>query len=572
MKKRLLQMFFLCLPLAVLLTVSAGAVIASGTWEDVTWSISDSGQLTIGSTSGILKNGEKPMSDGEGYIISDWAHYAEQTTSIVIENGVTQINDGVFGGRYDNVKELFIPESVTVLEDRAFGYFAFTGLKKATIPASCLSRQGTLVQGNVTLDGLIRPLSRFGDTLEEIIITGNAADLDKSVFEGYQPASRSVSYGSLSFGSALKKVTFPKGLTTIWNGAFEDCTGLTEITIPEGVTNIGVGAFRRCSNLKSITLPSSLTSIDGGAFSDSGLTEIIIPPNVTSIGNSAFSECKQLKKVILPEGLTSIENYTFSFCMNLEEITIPVSVTSIGTDAFMDYRYDKTDSHLGKMRFTVYYEGSEEQWKQVKGSNDDYLTSASIRYNSPMPVITPTTAPPVESNAPAFTDVPREAYYWDPVQWAVDHGVTKGVSETNFAPADTCTRGQVATFLWRAKGCPEPATTVNPFTDVDPSSAFYKAILWAAENGVTAGTSDTTFSPGNPCTRAHVVTFLWRAQGKPAATGAAPLADSFPQGYYTDAVRWADAAGLLDGTGEAFAPSALCPRADIVTYLYRNLA
>ena len=180
-------------------------------------------------------------------------------------------------------------------------------------------------------------------------------------------------------------------------------------------------------------------------------------------------------------------------------------------------------------------------------------------------------APPVESNAPAFTDVPREAYYWDPVQWAVDHGVTNGVSATNFAPADTCTRGQVATFLWRAKGCPEPETTDNPFTDVDPSSAFYKAILWAAENGVTAGTSDTTFSPGNPCTRAHVVTFLWRAQGKPEATGAAPLADSFPQGYYTDAVRWADAAGLLDGTGEAFAPSALCPRSDIVTYLYRVL-
>ena len=184
---------------------------------------------------------------------------------------------------------------------------------------------------------------------------------------------------------------------------------------------------------------------------------------------------------------------------------------------------------------------------------------------------TPSPAP-VQNNVPAFEDVAPDAYYAEPVKWAVDNGVTKGVSETNFAPDDICSRGQVATFLWRAKGCPEPATTENPFTDVDPSSAFYKAILWAAETGITAGTSDTTFSPGNPCTRAHVVTFLWRTMDKPEASGESTLADSFPTGYYTDAVRWADAAGLLSGTGEAFAPSALCPRADIVTYLYRVLA
>ena len=175
------------------------------------------------------------------------------------------------------------------------------------------------------------------------------------------------------------------------------------------------------------------------------------------------------------------------------------------------------------------------------------------------------------ANSTGFQDVSASAYYADAVKWAVAQGVTNGVSATNFAPDDICSRGQVATFLWRANGCPEPTTAENPFVDVDPSSAFYKAILWAAENGITSGTSDTTFSPGNPCTRAHVVTFLWRSQGKPAVTGAAPLADSFPQGYYTDAVRWADSADLLNDTGEAFTPSALCPRADIVTYLYRVL-
>ena len=347
------------------------------------------------------------------------------------------------------------------------------------------------------------------------------------------------------------------------------------MTIPEGVTNIEYGAFYGCSNLKSVHFPSSLPSIGANAFSYSGLTEVAIPSNVVSIGSGAFSSCDNLKKVILPEGLTKIESGTFNFCMNLEEITIPVSVTSIDS-AFYDGRDAKTDYDGRKIHLKgVYYEGTEEQWNKIEGlryGSNEPLNETTVHYNSPMPVITPTSAQnPAASAETAFSDVSADAYYADAVNWAVAQGVTNGVSATNFAPADTCTRGQVATFLWRAKGCPEPATTDNPFTDVDPSSAFYKAILWAAESGITAGTSDTTFSPGNPCTRAHVVTFLWRSQGKPDASGAAPLADSFPQGYYTDAVRWADSAGLLNGTAEAFAPSALCPRADIVTYLYRVL-
>ena len=191
------------------------------------------------------------------------------------------------------------------------------------------------------------------------------------------------------------------------------------------------------------------------------------------------------------------------------------------------------------------------------------ITSTPHRYFNILKISTPPTQ---------FADVADGAYYVDAVKWAVANGVTNGKTETTFAPADTCTRGQVATFLWRANGSPEPQTTVNPFTDVNENSAFYKAILWAYENGITAGTSDTTFSPDRSCTRAHVVTFLWRAKGEPAASGASTLAVSFPQGYYTNAVAWADSAGLLAGTGEAFDPSALCPRADIVTYLYRDLA
>lgn len=170
---------------------------------------------------------------------------------------------------------------------------------------------------------------------------------------------------------------------------------------------------------------------------------------------------------------------------------------------------------------------------------------------------------PAEPGNP-FTDVPVNAYYHDAVLWALDQNITTGMTDTTFGPTATCTRGQVATFLWRAKGCPEPKTTENPFTDVKKSDYYYQAILWAYENGITTGTSETAFTPSGTCTSAQVVTFLWRANGKPAAehTGTE---------YYAEAVAWANANGLLEGTATPFTPSAPSPRADIVTYLYRDM-
>ncbi len=115
---------------------------------------------------------------------------------------------------------------------------------------------------------------------------------------------------------------------------------------------------------------------------------------------------------------------------------------------------------------------------------------------------------------PSFIDVPAGAYYADAVAWATKTGVTAGVGDDKFAPDASCTRAQLVTFLWRAAGRPEPETTVSPFTDVqDPNSYYYKAVLWAVANGVTAGTSNTTFSPNETCTRAQGVTFLYRGIG-----------------------------------------------------------
>lgn len=171
---------------------------------------------------------------------------------------------------------------------------------------------------------------------------------------------------------------------------------------------------------------------------------------------------------------------------------------------------------------------------------------------------------PVEEGNP-FTDVPMDAYYHDAVLWAYENGIAAGTTETTFSPQDTCTRGQVVSFLWRAAGCPEPTSSVNPFTDVKESDYFYDAVLWAYENGIVAGMTETTYGPAVTCTSAHVVTFLWRANGKPAG-------ETTGTEYYAEAVAWADAEHLLDGTDTPFAPGNNSPRADIVTYLYRDMA
>ncbi|MBR3640776.1 MAG: S-layer homology domain-containing protein, partial [Oscillibacter sp.] len=170
-----------------------------------------------------------------------------------------------------------------------------------------------------------------------------------------------------------------------------------------------------------------------------------------------------------------------------------------------------------------------------------------------------------------FSDVEAGAYYESAVVWALNRGVTTGVTATAFEPNGTCNRGQVVTFLWRAKGKPAPQTAENPFTDVSPSDYCYEAVLWAVENGITNGTGATTFSPKNPCSRAHVLTFLHRAMGQPAAAGESALAAAYDEGaYYKSAVAWADAGGLLANmSGAPFSVSENCPRSDIVTYLFR---
>ena len=172
----------------------------------------------------------------------------------------------------------------------------------------------------------------------------------------------------------------------------------------------------------------------------------------------------------------------------------------------------------------------------------------------------------------SFTDVPAGAYYEEAVGWAVEKGITKGTSDSTFTPDGVCTRAQAVTFLWRAAGSPAAKASSLPFADVKAGSYYDDAVRWAVENGVTVGTSATTFSPNATCSRAQIVTFLWRAQKSPAAGSANPFDDVAGSAYYADAVQWAVQKDITKGTGAtAFSPDANCIRAQIVTFLYRSM-
>ena len=170
-----------------------------------------------------------------------------------------------------------------------------------------------------------------------------------------------------------------------------------------------------------------------------------------------------------------------------------------------------------------------------------------------------------------FEDVPADSFYADPVQWAVDNGITNGTSEETFDPNGQCLRAHVVTFLHRAAGSPVPPTDENPFTDVKETDFFYKPVLWAVNRGITNGTSATTFGSFDTCNRAAVVTFLWRAQGSPEPTSTQnPFVDVTPTDFFYKAVLWAVENGITNGVDAThFGPTSGCNRAQVVTFLYR---
>ena len=443
--------------------------------------------------------------------------YCDNLNSVTLSDGLSEIRQGMFEG-CGRLTSITIPKGVTIIHSRAF---ACTALSTVAIP----------------------------DTVTEI---RDSAFCDcKSLTSVSLPASV-VMLGNEAFSRCgLTSVTLSGEIKAIADYTFSECYNLTTVSLPDSVTEIGNWAFASCSKLSSITIPENTSKIGEGAFYDcTSLTSLTIPDSITEIKDWTFADCSRLSSIIIPGNVSEIGQAVFSGCTNLTALTIPPSVLKIKPTVFSLNGLGEVPS----MDLTIY--------GAVGSYAEAFAKEHKLRFVAK--------AFPTEKFPTGFVDVPAGQYYINAVQWAAEQGITAGTDDIHFSPNASCTRAQAVTFLWRAAGEPEPQGTAAGFTDVKAGAYYEKAVQWAVEEGITAGAGAGKFSPEVPCTRAQIVTFLWRKEGSPEAAGAA-FGDVQPGAYYETAVKWAVEKKITAGTSAtAFSPESKCVRAQIVSFLYRS--
>ena len=562
---------------------------------------------------------EIEIPDGVTHI--DWAAFRScyGLTEITLPDGLVEIDNEAFS-HCDGLTKITLPDSLVKIGSKAFFYCnglteitlpdslveigeeAFSGcrgLTEMTFPASVSSVGGEALDycNNLTAVTFFNPSCEIGyDCLGENTWAtifgwcGSTAEayaeehgnpfvyLDADDMQGscgddltwtYDPAARTLSiqgsgdmwdFGDCyqvpwySFSTHLNTVCLPEGLTHIGDYAFTYCEELTGIVIPGSVDSIGFDAFDGCSALGSVTLQEGLRVIGEQAFYFcSSLTEVTLPESLEMVGMNAFLYCFDLRQVV-------IRNPDCEICAAQE-----CGARSIEYDV-------ETENTLGLPEQTVIYvlHDAEKENAELFPKTLDTIWGPLVygfRY--------------AESYAKTygytyyalgvFDDVRLGKYYEIPVAWAYANGITSGTWEGTFSPSVTCTREQIVTFLWKACGAPEPHLTANPFTDVQSNKYYYKAVLWAAERGITGGVGNGKFGVGQGCTREQAVTFLWKAAGAPKPqTAANPFRDVEEGKWYFDAVLWAVEKGVTSGmSADTFGVRQTCTRAQIVTFLYK---
>ncbi len=588
MNKRILSMLLVLCALIGLLaptTPKVHAVTESGSCGDhVKW--------VFDYSTGIFSvNGTGPMTDWSSYWDLPWRSLLSHIKTVEIGSGVTSVGRFSFINS-NTIVSVQLPDTLTSIGSYAFGNCP--ALASITIPNSV-----TYI-GERAFNGCY--------ALESIVIPDSVTTIEKEAFSTCKAVtSVSIGNGVTSIGDfafqncyALTDLTLGNGLTTIGYAAFVRCLLLSSVVIPDSVTFIGECAFSGCPELSSITIGDHVTTLRASAFNgtayynnpanwtndvlylgkyliearDSLSGSYSVADGVITIAGGAFACCADLTSVTIPEGVSTIDGGAFSDCHALTTVYIPTTVTLIEMAAF-----------AGCIKLTdIYYAGSKAMWNKILIEDFNYEISMDklhFAMESPEEPDVPDVpdvahipdVPDVPDPTPTipFADVKAEDYFALPVAWAVENKITNGTTPTTFAPEAGCTRGQIVTFLWRAEGSPEPRSTESPFTDIATTDYYYKAVLWAVEQGITTGTGKGLFSPHKPCTRGQVATFLWRTKGEPAPTIAEnPFEDISPAEYYYSAVLWAVENEITNGTGKGlFSPAMECTRGQIVTFLYR---
>jgi hypothetical protein len=547
---------------------------------------------------------------------SPWDSLESQIRHVVIGEGVTNVGEEAFegfGDKYGALEDVSFPSTLKSIEKKAFE--KCPALKTLSFPSSlksidedaffyCTGLESVAFAGATAIGN---DAFRGCDALAEVTVASGMTEFGEDAFFN-TPWLRSLAVENKG-AAVVNNVLI--GAYVAWDKKEGD--GI--LIIPDGVTKIAPAALRG-------TTLGGQTSAEEGTQVDWYLEEVVIPDSVTEIGYEAFYYCPQLERVTIGDGVTTIPEACFQSCGELRTVDFGTNIKTIGDFAFDncwlpgDLVIPETVTSIGKWAFRLEsvvggwdwvhtdLDPPDKVYQEKDFSDQSIFLGAAVnsieqgywgsflgwdKENVPIKGYTGTYAEQwAEENgfvfeslgvvtppANPFSDVKDSDYFFDPVLWAVSHDpqITKGTSDSTFSPDDSCTRAQMVTFLWRAKGCPEPASMNNPFTDVKEDAYYAKAVLWAAEQKITTGTGDSTFSPDATVNRAQSVTFLWRMEGSEVVAADNPFTDVVSDAYYAKAVLWAVKNGVTTGkSNTSFAPDDPCTRGQIVTFLYRDLA
>ena len=491
-------------------------LLASGICgPNLVWNLTFDGCLTISGTGEMYDFGS---------FDSPWFDYNNQILSVVIENGVTSIGNYAFN-YCSYVLSVQIPNSVTVIGSSAFD--DCRNLAELNLPSNLVSIGSHAFYDCSSLSSIVIPASvttignyAFWDctSLEEVVV--ESANQEYSSCDGVLYNKQQTTLITYPAGKA-GSFAIPDSVNTIGDYAFYNAEKMVAVIIPDHVVSIGDSAFRGCTSIQTLEIPGSVSTIPG----------------------YMCCFCESLLNITIPSNITLIERYAFANCDALAQITFEGNAPTFDEDVFLNVTAEAR------------YPANNSTW--TADVMQDY--SGTITWIS------------YKLEKLPFTDVPEGSFFYDPVEWAVENGITNGTSATTFGPNDQCMRAHVVTFLWRAMGSPEPKLMVNPFVDVKPTDFYYKPVLWALENGITSGMDATHFGPTAYCNRAQVVTFLYRTMGSPAVDASKnPFTDVAAGSFYEKPVLWAVENGITNGLSAAsFGPNSICNRAQIVTFLYR---
>ena len=437
----------------------------------------------------------------------------------------------------------------------------------------------------------------FSNYYQAVVQNHNIAEITGGTFTAASDANTET-YGIYNCGCGAD---IDLGTLTVSGGTFTGATyAVAEVSSQNAIVNISGGQFAgtKAAIIKSSTSNATI-AISGGTFS-SDPSVYVVGNGSANIVKRAGSEGAYTYTVLAKSGLTSgvyltdpsgalASNYYVSSTANgvwTVSYSAPYSGGSSSDPTYSVSTPSKTEngsvtvspksaSKGDTVTVTVKPDsGYVLETLTVTDKNGNELTlkdKGDGKYTFTMPAgKVEVKATFMEDNSVLnfFYDVPNDAYFYEAVKWAVDKGITNGLSDTMFGPYESCTRAQIVTFLWRAAGSPEPKTA-SSFTDVPVSTYYAKAVAWAVENGITNGMTETTFAPNETCTRGQSVTFLHRVL-KGTASGSANFTDVKSDAFYADAINWAVANNVTNGTSNTtFSPNADCTRAEIVTFLYR---